>query len=272
MQITVAEKVGAENRGAFYDRVGAVRDMLQNHLTQLLCVTAMELPPALEANFVRDEKAKVLRSITPITPEAVIFGQYADGTLDGDQVPGYRAEEGVAADSRTETYAAVRVNVNNWRWQGVPFYLRTGKRLPSRVTQVVVNFRCPVLTCFEPFTCEFDCNHMVITLQPDEGFDLYFNVKAPGPPFRLEHQRLRFRYDEVFGELPDAYETLLLDIVRGEQTFFVRADEVELAWRIYTPLLQNLPQLHCYPAGSWGPPAADQLISEGEWYEPTPQP
>jgi glucose-6-phosphate 1-dehydrogenase len=268
VQITVAETVGAEGRGAFYDHVGAVRDMLQNHLTQLLCVTAMELPPALEANFVRDEKAKVLRSMSPITPDEVIFGQYSAGELDGKRVPGYRDEEGVAADSRTETFVAVRVHINNWRWQGVPFYLRTGKRLPSRTTRVVVNFRCPTLNCMEPFTCDVTCNRMVITLQPDEGFDLYFNVKAPGPPFRLEPQRLRFRYDEAFGVLPDAYETLLLDVVRGEQTFFVRGDEVELAWRVYTPLLTQLPQVRLYPAGTRGPPGADDLITDGEWYEP----
>jgi len=268
VHITVAEHVGVEGRGAFYDQVGAVRDMLQNHLTQLLCVTAMELPPALEANFVRDEKAKVLRSISPLAPEDVVFGQYTGGNADGREVPAYRAEEGIPPDSRTETYVAVRVRISNWRWQGIPFYLRTGKRLPSRATRIVVNFRCPVLTCFPPFTCDVRCNQMVITLQPDEGFDLYFNVKAPGPPFRLQPQRLRFRYDEAFGELPDAYETLLLDIVRGEQTFFVRADEVELAWRIYTPLLQQLPQVHFYPAGAWGPPAADSLLGDGEWYEP----
>lgn len=271
VQITVAETVGAEGRGAFYDQVGAVRDMLQNHLTQLLCVTAMELPPALEAGFVRDEKAKVLRSMSPITHGEVIFGQYSAGELGGERVPGYREEDGVAADSRTETFVAVRVHINNWRWQGVPFYMRTGKRLPSRATRIVVNFRCPVLTCLEPFTCDVSCNRMVITLQPDEGFDLYFNVKAPGAPFRLEPQRLRFRYDEAFGALPEAYETLLLDVVRGEQTFFVRGDEVELAWRVYTPLLEDLPQVHFCPAGTWGPPGADDLIREGEWYEPAHQ-
>ena len=218
----------------------------------------------------RDEKAKVLRSMSPITPNEVIFGQYSAGELDGERVQGYREEEGVAADSRTETFVAVRVHINNWRWQGVPFHLRTGKRLPSRATRIVVNFRCPVLTCFEPFTCDVSCNRMVITLQPDEGFDLYFNVKAPGPPFRLERQRLRFRYDEAFGALPEAYETLLLDVVRGEQTFFVRGDEVELAWRVYTPLLEELPQVHFYPAGTWGPPGAHDLIRDGEWYEPPP--
>ena len=268
VQITVAEQAGVEGRGSFYDDVGAIRDMMQNHLTQLLCVTAMELPAALEANFVRDEKAKVLRSVHPPTPDDVVFGQYAASKIDGHEMPGYREEEGVPENSRTETFVAVRLRVDNWRWQGVPFYLRSGKRLPARATHIVVNFRCPVLTCFEPFTCDIECNRMVIFLQPDEGFDLYFNVKAPGTPFRLESERLRFGYREAFGELPDAYETLLLDVVRGEQTFFVRADEVELAWRIYAPLLEQVPQVHFYPADTWGPLAAHDLIEEGEWYDP----
>jgi glucose-6-phosphate 1-dehydrogenase len=267
VQITVAEEVGAEGRGAFYDQVGAVRDMLQNHLTQLLCITAMELPPALEADLVRDEKAKVLRSIPPLRPGDVVFGQYARGSIAGRQVPAYREEEGVSAQSRTETFVAVRLRIENWRWQGVPFLLRTGKRLPARATQIVVTFRGPILNCFEPFTCDIESNRMVITLQPDEGFDLQFNVKVPGLPFRLQQRDLRFRYGEVYGRLPDAYETLLLDLVRGQQTFFVRADEVELAWRMYTPLLQQLPPLHFYPAGTWGPDAAGQLIDGGRWYD-----
>ena len=271
VQITVAEQMGVETRGAFYDGVGALRDMLQNHLTQLMCVTAMEIPPALEAEFVRDEKVKVLRSIPPLRAAEAVFGQYAPGSAEGQRVPGYREEEGMPHDSRTETFLALRVHINNWRWQGVPFYLRTGKRLAGRSTDIVVNFRCPVLTCFEPFTCDIQCNRLVITLQPDEGFDLHFGVKSPGQPFRLETQRLRFRYDEAFGALPDAYETLLLDIVRGDQTFFVRADEVETAWRVYTPLLQEPPHVHFYPAGTWGPEAADELIedrSHGGWYVP----
>ena len=266
VQITVAEEVGVEGRGSFYDAVGALRDMVQNHLTQLLCVTAMELPPALEASFVRDEKAKVLRSISPPKPGNVVFGQYTGGAVNGEQAPGYREEEGIPPDSPTETYVAVRLDIENWRWQGVPFCLRTGKRLPSRATYIVVNFRCPVLACFEPFTCDIKCNQMVMMLQPDEGFDLFFNVKPPRPPFRLERERLRFSYREAFGELPDAYETLLLDAMRGEQTFFVRADEVELAWRIFDPLLKAPPEVHLYPAGTWGPEAA-KALPEGEWYE-----
>ena len=200
VQITVAEDIGIEGRGSFYDRVGALRDIVQNHLVQLLCVTAMELPPALEASFVRDEKATVLRSIPPLKPENIVFGQYAEGSLAGRTLPGYREEEGIPKDSRTETFVAIRLHIDNWRWQGVPFYLRTGKRLPGRATYIAVNFRCPVLACFEPFSCDIQCNRMVITLQPDEGFDLYFNVKAPRQPFRLEQERLRFRYTEAFGE------------------------------------------------------------------------
>jgi glucose-6-phosphate 1-dehydrogenase len=271
IEITVAEDLGIEGRGAFYDRVGALRDIVQNHLVQLLCITAMELPPALEASFVRDEKAKVLRSIRPLTSENVVFGQYSSGSVHGEDVPGYRDEEGVPDDSRTETFVAIRLHIDNWRWQGVPFYLRTGKRLPARGTYIVVNFRCPVLTCFEPFTCDIACNRMMITLQPDEGFDLHFNVKAPRQPFRLEQERLRFRYQEAFGDLPDAYETLLLDVMRGEQTFFVRADEVELAWRIFEPLLRELPQVRFYAAGTWGPEAAQALVSDGEWHDQAPQ-
>ncbi len=267
VQITVAEEVGLEGRGGFYNAVGALRDMVQNHLTQLLCITAMELPPALEASFVRDEKVKVLRSIPPLRAENVVFGQYTSGAVNGAKVPGYLEEEGIPPDSLTETYLAVKLEIENWRWQGVPFYLRTGKRLPSRATYIVVNFRCPVLACMEPFTCDIKCNQMVIMLQPDEGFDLFFNVKPPRPPFRLERERLRFRYQEAFGELPDAYETLLLDVMKGEQTFFVRADEVELAWRIFDPLLKAPPTPQPYPAGTWGPTSTKALLAEGEWYD-----
>lgn len=271
VQITVAEEIGVEGRGEFYDQVGALRDIVQNHLAQVLAITAMELPAALEAKFVRDEKAKVLRSVQPLRAEDAVFGQYAAAESGAERQPGYREEEGVAVDSSTETFVAARLHVDNWRWQGVPFYIRTGKRLPRRLTTIVVNFRSPALTCFEPFTCEVECNRMVITLQPDEGFDLHFNVKAPGQPFRLVRDRLRFRYREAFGELPEAYEALILDVLRGEQTFFVRADEVELAWRMLDPLLGGPVELHPYPAGSWGPDAAERLIEEGEWYEPSPQ-
>jgi glucose-6-phosphate 1-dehydrogenase len=267
VEITMAEDMGVEGRGEFYDRVGALRDIVQNHLTQLLCIIAMELPAALEADFVRDEKAKVLRSIPPLKPEQVVLGQYATGMVNGEPATAYREEEGVAPDSRVETFVALRLQVENWRWQGVPFYLRAGKRLPGRATYIVVNFRCPVLACFEPFTCDIACNQMVMMLQPDEGFDLFFNVKPPRPPFRLERERLRFRYQEAFGELPDAYETLLLAVMRGEQTFFVRADEVELAWRVFDPLLKSPPAPHPYPAGAWGPEAAKSLLIEGEWHD-----
>jgi len=270
VQITMAEDIGIEGRGDFYDQVGALRDIMQNHLIQLLCVTAMELPAALDASFVRDEKAKVLRSIRAITPRDVVFGQYGRGSVNGTEVPGYHDEDGVPSGSRTETFVAARVQIDNWRWQGVPFYIRTGKRLPRRATYIVVDFRCPVLTCFEPFTCDIQCNRMVIALQPDEGFDLHFNVKAPRQPFRLGQEQLRFRYQEAFGDLPDAYETLLLDLMRGEQTFFVRADEVELAWRTLDPLMQQVPPVHSYPAGTWGPEAANALVGEGEWYDPSP--
>ena len=264
VQITVAQDLGVEGRGRFYDRVGALRDMIQNHLTQLLTLTAMEAPVAFEAEAVRDEKAKVLRAIPPIAPEEVVYGQYAPGEVGGEPVPGYLEEEGVSADSTTETFVALRAYIANWRWQGVPFYLRTGKRLPTRVTQIHVHFRCPVLSLFAALdVSQVQPNTLIITLEPDEGFDLSFQVKAPEEPVSLRTQSLHFRYSEAFGPLPEAYETLLLDVIEGDQTLFVRFDEVEAAWRIYTPLLERQPQVHPYAAGTWGPPEADRFTVPG---------
>jgi len=261
VHITVAESAGVGRRGAYYDQVGALRDMVQNHLTQLLALTAMEIPPAFEADAIRDEKAKVLRSVEPISPEDVVLGQYARGSVDGQEVPGYREEEGVAVDSATETFAALRLRLANWRWQGVPFYLRTGKRLPRRLTQIAITFRATPLAFFRAFDgCEVHANVLVITLEPDEGFDLAFEVKAPGEPFGVQTQRLHFRYAEAFAPAPEAYETLLLDILAGDQTLFVRADEAEAAWRLYTPLLAHPPQVHPYPAGGWGPAEVQRLL------------
>jgi len=271
VQITMAESLGVEGRAGYYEQAGGLRDMVQNHLTQLLTLTAMEVPAAFEADAIRQEKVKVLRSITSIDPEDVVFGQYTRGQMDGWEVPGYREEPGVAPDSDTETFVAVRLEIANWRWQGVPFYLRTGKRLSRRITQIAVTFRCPPVSVFQPFDrCEIHSNALLITLQPDEGFDLCFEVKAPGEPLTLQTHRLHFRYTEAFGPLPDAYETLLLDILSGDQTLFVRADEVEAAWRLYTPLLEERPSVHPYLAGTWGPPAADQLLArEGRrWMHP----
>ena len=266
VQITVAESLGVEQRAGYYDQVGAVRDMMQNHLTQLLTLTAMEAPVAFDAEAIRNEKARVLRAIAPLRSEQATFGQYAPGAINGREVPGYRQEPGVAPDSRTETFAALKLYIDNWRWQGVPFYLLTGKRLPSRFTQIAVTFQCPPVWVFQPHSFTCDANVLVLTLQPDEGFDLRFQVKAPGEPLSLKSQRLRYRYAEAFAPLPDAYETLLLDIMAGDQTLFVRADEVEWAWRLFDRLVNDPPPTLFYSAGTWGPPAAERFL---EWPDPT---
>jgi glucose-6-phosphate 1-dehydrogenase len=263
VQITVAEEVGVEGRAAYYDAAGAVRDIVQNHLTQLLTLVAMEVPGELDADQIRNEKVKVFRAMRPITVNDVVYGQYASGTIDGRTVPEYRQEPGVPPHSSTETFVALRLEVANWRWHGVPFYLRAGKRMARRLTQIVVTFREPPVSLFpgleDPHA--ITPNALVIAIQPDEGFDLRFEVKAPGQAIELRSQRLQFRYAEAFEPLPDAYETLLLDVIRGDQTLFVRSDEVEAAWKLYTPILENRPPVTFYSAGTWGPPEADRLLA-----------
>ena len=265
VEITVAESLGIGTRAGYYESAGALRDMVQNHLTQLLTLAAMEVPAAFEADAIRDEKVKVLRSISPIRKEGVVLGQYDSGKIDGEAVPAYLEEPGVAPDSRTESFAVLRLEIGNWRWQGVPFYLRTGKRMAERVSRIEVRFRRSPVTFFQPFDgCNVHSNALVITLQPDEGFDLHFEVKSPGQSMDLKTHRLSFRYEEAFEPLPDGYQTLLLDILTGDQTLFVRDDEVEASWRLYTPLLdQNLP-VSPYTAGSWGPSEAERLLGGGE--------
>jgi len=260
IQITVAEELGVEQRAGYYETAGALRDMVQSHLTQLMAVMAMEVPTAMEASPIREEKVKVLRSVAPIAIGDVVFGQYAEGRVRGDDVPGYRDEPGVAKDSKTETFVALKVEIDNWRWQGVPFYLRTGKRLARRVTEIVVTFRrAPVWMFRSVVGDELQSNVLVLTLQPNEGFCLYFDVKVPGEPFRLKRLPLHFNYAEVFEQLPEAYQTLVLDILTGDQTLFVHAEEVEAAWAVYAPLLANEHELYPYPAGSWGPGEASRL-------------
>ncbi|MEJ2422142.1 MAG: glucose-6-phosphate dehydrogenase, partial [Acidobacteriota bacterium] len=265
VQITVAESIGTAGRAAYYDKAGVLRDMVQNHLTQLFALTAMEVPAAFEADAIRQEKAKLLRSVAPIRPGDIVYGQYGPGKADGKEAAGYLQEPKVPKDSKTPTFVAMKLHVDNWRWHGVPFYLRTGKRLPRHVTQIAVTFRCPPVSMFQPHdTCAIHSNVLLMTLQPDEGFDLQFEVKAPGQPVRLVSQNLRFRYAEAFEPLPDAYETLLLDVVLGDQTLFVHADEAEAAWRLYTPLLEQKLDVHPYPAGSWGPDKETAALLEGE--------
>jgi glucose-6-phosphate 1-dehydrogenase len=261
VEITVAESLGVEARAGYYDQAGALRDMMQNHLMQLLALTAMEVPATFEADAIRNEKVKVLRSIIPPGPRDAVFGQYTRGQLNGQSVPGYREEPGVVPHSRTETFVSMRLAVNNWRWQGVPFYLRTGKRLAQRLTQITVTFLAPPVSLFQPYDdCHIHANALVLTLQPDEGFDLCFEVKSPGQGISMQTQRLHFRYAEAFGPLPDGYETLLFDILTGDQTLFVRADEVEAAWCLYAPLFEEMMPIHLYEAGGWGPQETDHLF------------
>ena len=260
IQITVSEDQGIGTRAGYYEDAGALRDMVQNHLTQVFTLIAMEPPVSFEAQAIRDEKVKVLRSITQIDADAIVFGRYTAGEVDGEAVPGYHEEAGVAVDSTTETFVALRLDVDNWRWQGIPFYLRTGKRLPRRLTQIVVTFRETPVHFFTGLGSEeVRSNMLVITLQPDEGFRLFFNVKAPEDQMRLETRPFNFSYREEFGELPGAYETLIFDVLTGDQTLFVRGDEVEESWRLFTPLFDATLPLHPYQAGTWGPEAADRL-------------
>lgn len=271
VQITVAEEIGIEGRGGYYEQAGALRDVVQNHLTQLLTLVAMEIPGSFDADAIRNEKVKVLQAISPIDRDDLAFSQYAAGRIDGRDVTGYRQEPGVSPDSQVETYAALRLEVENWRWHGVPFYLRAGKRLARRLTQIVVTFRRPPVSLFPSIqdSNAIQPNVLAITIQPDEGFELGFEVKAPGQEISLKTQRLHFRYAEAFSPLADAYETLLLDVLTGDQTLFVRSDEVEAAWRLYMPVLEKPPSVDFYAAGTWGPSAADRLLTkDGQRWHP----
>jgi glucose-6-phosphate 1-dehydrogenase len=275
VQITAAETLGVEHRGAYYEEAGALRDMIQNHLLQLLALTAMEPPVAFSADAVRDEKAKALRSIRPIPIERVdqyaVRGQYVDGTVEGQSVPGYRQEDRVSPTSATETFAAVRFLIDNWRWQGVPFYLRTGKRMGQHLTEIAIEFKRPPFLLFKDADVPGDRvppNRLVMHIQPDEGMTLRFEAKVPGPEIRLQPVEMDFNYGSLLNELPfSAYETLLLDCMTGDQTLFNRDDQVEHAWRVVTPILQawqHVPErgVMVYEAGTWGPEAADTLIAQ----------
>jgi glucose-6-phosphate 1-dehydrogenase len=248
--------------------------MVQSHLTQLMTLVAMEVPAAMDADSIRAEKLKVLRSARPLAPTDAVLGQYEPGELAGadgrpHDVPGYREEPGVAPDSRTETFVAVTLHVENWRWQGVPFFLRTGKRMPRRLTEIEIKFRRAPVWMFRggaaspegPGT-ELHRNTLLMTLQPNEGFSLFFDVKAPGDPFRIRRMPLHFNYADEFGDdLPEAYETLVRDVLAGDQTLFVHAAEVEASWALYAPLLDGRRAVYPYPAGSWGPHEAAHLSS-----------
>jgi glucose-6-phosphate 1-dehydrogenase len=273
VQITVAEEVGmAGGRGAYYDTAGAIRDMVQNHMMQLLCLVAMEPPVSLAADAVRNEKVKVLQAL-PEWSETDVAGnvvraQYTAGSIEGKEVPGYREEKDVAPGSTTEPFVAMRLTLNTWRWAGVPFYLRTGKRLPKRATEIAVQFRRPPTELFEP---EPDgnggANMLVLRIQPNEGASLAFEAKIPGSRRRLQEVRMDFRYGTSFASPPpEAYERLLLDVMLGDPTLFTRTDEVDSAWRFITAVLDawhrpGAAPPAAYPAGTWGPPEADALIA-----------
>ncbi|HEX6964710.1 MAG TPA: glucose-6-phosphate dehydrogenase [Gemmatimonadaceae bacterium] len=262
VEITVAESLGVERRAGYYETAGALRDMVQSHLTQLLTLVAMEVPSAIDADAIRVEKIKALKAVAPIDPDDVVFGQYTAGEIDGKPAPGYREEPGVSPNSCTETFVALKLEIDNWRWQGVPFYLRTGKRMPKRLTQIEIKFRrAPVWMFRSTGTEELNRNTLLVTLQPDEGFSLFFDVKAPGEPFRMQRLPLHFNYSEVFSAIPEAYQTLLLDVLMGDQTLFVHADEVEASWALYTPLLERSHPLFPYPAGTPGPKEAERLAA-----------
>ncbi|MFN2433234.1 MAG: glucose-6-phosphate dehydrogenase [Gemmatimonadota bacterium] len=281
VQITVAESLGIGARAGYYDTSGVVRDMLQNHLLQLLSLIAMEAPTSFDSESVREEKAKLLRAVRRLTPDEVprfaLRGQYGPGELDGEAVPGYREEAGVPAGSTTPTYVAVRLLVDNWRWKGVPFYLRSGKRLPHKVSEIAIQFqRPPHLMFSDTRVLELTRNVLVLRIQPDEGVGLSFQVNVPGLEVGVGRATLDFSYAEAFpGADPhEAYETLLLDCFQQDRTLFTRWDEVEESWRVVTPLLEAwdgtpAPQFPNYPAGSWGPPSADDLIAgDRTWRRP----
>jgi glucose-6-phosphate 1-dehydrogenase len=281
VQICVAEELGVEGRGGYYDQAGVLRDMIQNHMFQLLSLVAMEPPSSFHGEGVRNEKVKVLEAIRPMQPEEIlqntVRGQYGEGTMKGQRVPAYRSELNVPPNSKTDTYAALALYVENWRWAGVPFYLRSGKRLPRRATEIVIVFRRPPLLLFRRTPIDdIEPNRMVIRVQPDEGISLWVQAKRPGPSIGLSPVKLDFSYKD-FGVQVEAtgYEQLLYDCMVGDATLFHRADMVESAWKIATPVLdlwKSLParDFPNYASGSWGPAAADQLVERDgrHWINP----
>jgi glucose-6-phosphate 1-dehydrogenase len=282
VQITVAEQVGIGHRGGYYDHAGALRDMVQNHLLQLLCLTAMEPPISFDADEVRNKKVDVLRAIRPIPFDQIhrfaVRGQYDAGWIEGQKVAPYRESPSVADGSTTETFAAIKFHVDNWRWQDVPFYLRTGKCMPMHASEICIQFRPVPHQSFPSTTVgQWLPNRLTVHIQPDEGILLRFLAKQPGPPMHLSPVNMRFSYCEAFNATPpEAYETLLLDIIRGDATLFMRADQVEAAWSVVTPILEMWQQapptdFPNYPAGTWGPEAAEILIGQDgrSWFQPT---
>jgi glucose-6-phosphate 1-dehydrogenase len=280
VEITSAENIGVENRGGYYDSSGALRDMLQNHLLQMVGFTAMEPPSSMSADAIRNETFKVLQSLKPFTEEEVnsmvVRGQYTASHVRGEMIPGYRQEKDVAPSSLTETFVAMKFYIDNWRWSGVPFYIRTGKRLPTRVTEIVVHFKQAPLSLFKNYQSETGDNQLIIRIQPDEGILMKFGMKQPGTGYIVKNVNMDFHYSELSDlHLPSAYERLLHDVMIGDSTLYARADAVEAAWKFVAPIQKawaNNPdqKIHGYPAGTWGPEHVDNLIEDykGGWRYP----
>ena len=274
VEITSAESLGVEKRGGYYETSGALRDMIQNHLLQVAAFTAMESPSSLEPMAIRNEILKVLQSLRPIRKEDVkthaIRGQYLASHIKNEAIPGYREETGVDPNSMTETFAALKFYIDNWRWGGVPFYIRTGKRLPTRVTEVVIHFKATPHFLFSRGTGHNTTNQLVIRIQPDEGILLKFGMKIPGAGFEVQNVNMDFHYSDLSHQrIPSAYERLLFDSIKGDSTLFARTEEVIEAWKFLTPVLEEWKNdkeipLYGYPAGSWGPEKADDLIEDKE--------
>ncbi|MGC6456054.1 MAG: glucose-6-phosphate dehydrogenase [Coraliomargaritaceae bacterium] len=278
VQITVAESIGVGSRGGYYDNSGALRDMIQNHTMQLVALTAMEPPVSLDPESIRDEKVKVLKAIQPLELDPlrgdVVRGRYTSGLVDGSPENAYLDAEGIPADSSTETYAALRLSINNWRWKGVPFYIRSGKRMARRVSEIAIQFKRPPGILFsEGSRFDLAANTMVIQIQPDEGVTLVMNSKVPGLETRTQPVKMHFRYATTFGSnTPEAYERLILDAMVGDSTLFIRGDETEASWNLVTPVLEHwrasgADGLEEYASGSWGPSGSDKMLAVNghEW-------
>lgn len=280
VQITVAETLGVEGRGGYFEQSGITRDIVQNHALQVLTLIAMEAPASLTADDIRDEKVKVLKSFRLFAPEDVanstVRGQYGSGSVGDKAVPGYREEEGVNPRSETETFSAFKFYINNWRWSGVPFYVRAGKRMPARVTEVKIQFKAvPDVLFAKMASVEIKPNVLSLRIQPDEGTSLEIGSKVPGPEMQVSPVKMDFKFGAAFqAPIRDAYERLILDAIRGDAALFARNDEVELAWALITPILETWRDLSCplfpnYAAGTWGPEAANALLTEGRaWHMP----
>ncbi len=279
VQITVAESLGVEGRGDYYDHAGALRDMVQNHMMQLLSLTAMEPPTGLDGEDIRDEKVKALRAIRAIAPDQVqqftARGQYASGSIAGKEATAYRSEKNVAPDSCTETFVALKLFVDNWRWAGVPFYLRHGKRLPKGVAEIAIQFKAPPAVLFAAECCTpLQPNALVLRIQPDEGIAIRMNAKVPGTTLNIQPVKMDFRYGGSFGaRAPEAYERLLHDSLLGDSTLFTRRDEVERSWQIIDAIIEGWHQAPApfpYESGTWGPPEADEFIQRDgrQWRRP----